>query len=424
MTRRYAWIFVVALCSALFFYMAKHSDARTESRTHGEGAASPSGNAAPANSGTKKDANNSAGMLISIPPADQHQAGISLALVQVRELPRVLTVAGQVVMDEAHTSNIGVIADGIVTEVNALPGAPVRRGEVIGAIHSHLVHETVGALAQAYAAADRARGALNFAQQEKARYSHLYSIKAASLEESQRADQDLNQAQNQLLDAQASVRMEREHLSELLQVAPERLTPDKLYDREIVPIRSVVDGVVISRNVSVGQVVKAGDVAFLVSNLSTVWVTAAVNERDLPVVHAGESADITTQGYPDQAFHGRVTMVGGTLDPQTRTVPVRIVVPNPGTRIRPGMFASVRIAEPMTTNRMFVPEDALQEIGGQSVVFVSRDGTHFRAQPVTTGMHSGGEAEIVNGLQPGDRIVVNGSFMVKSEMLKSSMSED
>jgi len=88
------------------------------------------------------------------------------------------------------------------------------------------------------------------------------------------------------------------------------------------------------------------------------------------------------------------------------------------------MFASVRIAEPMTTNRMFVPEDALQEIGGQSVVFVSRDGTHFRAQPVSTGMHSGGEAEVVNGLQPGDRIVVNGSFMVKSEMLKSSMSED
>jgi cobalt-zinc-cadmium efflux system membrane fusion protein len=424
MIRRYAWIVVVALCGALLIYMARHSDARAESHNRGEGTASPSTNTVEPNSGTNANANGSAALAISIPTADQQQAGISLAPVEMKELPRVLTVAGQVAMDEGHTSNIGVIADGTIMDVSVLPGAIVRRGQVLGALHSHLVHETVGALAQAYAAGDRARGAVIFAQQEKARYSHLYSIKAASLEESQRADQDLLQAQNQLLDAQASVRMEREHLSELLQVAPESLTRDKLYDQEIVPIRSATDGVVISRNVSVGQVVKAGDVAFVVTNLSTVWITAAVNEHDLALVHAGEEADATTQGYPDAVFHGRVTMVGDTLDPQTRTVPVRIVVPNPGTRIRPGMFASVRIAEPLTTHQMFVPEDALQEIGGKSVVFVSSDGTHLHAQAVTTGMHSGGQMEVVNGLQPGDRIVVNGSFMVKSEMLKGTMSED
>jgi len=421
MIRRYAWIVVVALCGALFLYMARHSDARPESRTRGE---SQAGSGAPAIAESKSKTDSSAGMLISISTADQKQAGIALAPVQVGQLPRMLTVAGQVAMDEAHTSNIGVIADGIVTDVKVLPGATVRRGAVLGALHSHMVHETVGALAQAYAAADRARGAVNFAQQEKARYSHLYSIKAASLEESQRADQDLVQAQNQLIDAQASVRMEREHLSELLQVAPESLTADRLYDREMVPICSPADGVVISRNVSVGQVVRAGDVAFVVTNLSTVWVTAAVNEHDLPLVHAGEAAEMTTQGYADTVFHGRVAMVGDTLDPQTRTVPVRIVVPNPGTRIRPGMFASVRIAEPTTIDEMFVPEDALQEIGGQTVVFVSDDGTHFRTQAVSTGMHSGGQAEVVNGLRPGDRIVVNGSFMVKAEMLKGTMSED
>ena len=422
MIRRYAWIVVVALCGVLFIYMARHSDARTQSGNRKD--ASQSGSAAPAISEANSRPDNSVSGLISISPDDQKQAGIALAPVQVRELARELTVAGQVAMDEAHTSNIGVIADGTITDVNVLPGAIVHRGTVLGALHSHLVHETVGALAQAYAAADRARGAVNFAQQEKARYSHLYMIKAASLEESQRADQDLLQAQNQLLDAQASVRMEREHLSELLQVAPESLTPDRLYDREIVPIRSAADGVVISRNVSVGQVVKAGDLAFVVTNLSTVWVTAAVNEHDLALVHAGETADVTTQGYPDTVFHGRVAMVGDTLDPQTRTVPVRIVVPNPGIMIRPGMFASVRIAEPATTNQMFVPEDALQEIAGQSVVFISSDGTHFRAQAVTTGTHSGGQTEVVNGLQRGDRIVVNGSFMVKSELLKGTMSED
>lgn len=117
-------------------------------------------------------------------------------------------------------------------------------------------------------------------------------------------------------------------------------------------------------------------------------------------------------------------MVGDTLDPQTRTVPVRIAVPNPGGRLRPGMFASIQIAEPQTTSAVFVPEDALQEINGQTVVFFSPDGTRFRAQAVNVGLHSGGKAEITSGLRQGDRIAVSGAFMIKSDMLKGSMEED
>ncbi len=90
-----------------------------------------------------------------------------------------------------------------------------------------------------------------------------------------------------LVDAEASVHMEREHLSELLQVSPESLNPGNLYDRELIPIRSPIDGVVIARNISVGQVVDTGFVAFDISNLSTVWVTAAVNQQDLSLIQQG-----------------------------------------------------------------------------------------------------------------------------------------
>jgi multidrug efflux pump subunit AcrA (membrane-fusion protein) len=326
-------------------------------------------------------------------------------------------------MDEQHTSHIGAVADGIVTSVNVLPGALVRRGAVLGGIHSHMVHETVAALVQAFAAVDRQRSAVAFAQQARDRYNHLYGIQAASLEESQRAEQDLIQARNQLINAEANVRMEREHLSELLQVSPESLTPTTLYDREIVPIRSVMDGVVIARSVTVGQVVATGFESFVVSNLSSVWVTAAVNERDLSLIHGGVSASVITQAYPGEAFRGTVTMIGDTLDPQTRTVPVRIVVPNPGARLRPGMFATVQIAEPQTQNAVFVPEDSLQDVNGMQTVFVTQDGTTFRAQTVTVGTRSAGKAEIIDGLRPGDRIVRAGAFMVKSEMLKATMGE-
>ena len=360
---------------------------------------------------------------VKIPLQDQGRAGIQTAYVLVQHTPRTLSVAGQVAMDEQHTSHLGTIADGRITAVNVLPGASVRRGQVLGSLHSHTVHETVGSLVQAYAALDRQRGAVVFAKQAQDRYHHLYSIQAASLEESQRSDQSVLEAQRMLVDAEADVHMEREHLSELLQVSPESLNPGNLYDRELIPIRSPIDGVVIARNISVGQVVDTGFVAFDISNLATVWVIAAVNQQDLSLMHRGVAADVVTAGFPEQVFHGRVAMVGDTLDPETRTIPVRVVVPNPGTKLRPGMFASVHIAESATRDAVFVPEDALQNINGMAVVFATADGTTFQARTVNVGTRSMGKAEIVDGLKPGDRIVVNGAFMVKSEMLKGTMGD-
>ncbi len=361
--------------------------------------------------------------VVKIAVQDQQRAGIQTAYVLVQRTPRTLAVAGQVMLDEQHTSHLGTVADGRITAVNVLPGTPVRRGQVLGSLHSHMVHETAGSLVQAFADVDRQRGAVSFAKQAQARYHHLYSTQAASLEESQRSDQEALQAQKMLADAEADVHMEREHLSELLQVPPESLNSGNLYDRELVPIRSPIDGVVIARNISVGQVVDTGFVAFDLSNLSTVWVTAAVNQQDLSLMHPGAAADVVTTGFPDQVFHGRVAMIGNMLDPETRTIPVRIVVPNPATKLRPGMFASAHIAEPSTRDAVFIPEDALQNINGMSVVFVTADGTTFQARTVTVGTRLMGKAEIVEGLKPGDRIVVNGAFMIKSEMLKGTMGD-
>ena len=361
--------------------------------------------------------------VVRIPIADQRRVGIQTDYVLVQQVPRSLAVAGQVAMDEQHTSHLGTIADGRITAVNVLPGAMVHRGQVLATLHSHAVHETVGALAQAFAAVNRQRSAVTFATQARDRYNHLYSIQAASLEESQRAGQDLQQAEQMLVDAQASVRMEREHLSELLQVSPESLTPGNLYDKELVPIRSPIDGVVVARNISVGQVVDLGFNAFDITNLSTVWVTASVNQQDLALIQLGSLAEIPDAAASGKIYAGRVAMLGDSIDPQTRTVPVRIVVSNPATRLRPGMFVSARIAEPATRDALFVPEDALQEINGLQVVFITSDGETFQARTVNVGTRSQGRAEVVSGLRPGDRIVLNGAFMVKAEMLKSTMGD-
>ncbi len=361
--------------------------------------------------------------VVKISAPDQQRAGIHIDQVETRSMPRTLSVTGQVQMDETHTSHVGVLADGPIIAVNAVEGAVVHRGQTLATLHSHTIHETVGALVQAYAAANRQGSALAFAQQARDRYTHLYSIQAASLEESQRSEQEVQQAKNMLADAQANVRMETEHLSELLQVPPSSLTPSNLYDRELVPVRAPANGTVVHRNVTVGQVVNTGFESFTVSNLSTVWISAAVSEHDLSLVRTGATAQVTTEGYRDQVFPGRVILLGAVLDQTTRTIPVRIAVPNPGTRLRPGMFVTAQIAEPQTRVAVFIPEDAMQDINGVQVVFVTEDGASFRAQAIKVGTRDRGRAEVLDGLKPGDHIVTGGAFMVKAEMLKGTMGE-
>jgi multidrug efflux pump subunit AcrA (membrane-fusion protein) len=422
-------IIVTLVCLALSGCSKKQAEDGKSPKNGKQGSSSQKGDSGSGNSkngDSNSDGGDSTGGSadsVKIEAADQQKAGISVAAVEAESLPQLLTLNGQVMADEQHTSHVGVVADGRITVLNVLPGAAVRRGTVLGLLHSHTVHETIGALIQAFAAVDRARGAVTFATQARDRYAKLYAIQAASLEEKQKSDQDLQQANQNLIDAEANVHMEREHLSELLQVAPESLTPDNLYNRELVPIRSPIDGIVLTRSVTVGQVVDTGTEAFVVSNLSTVWVMAAANEKDIGFLHNGASADVTTQGFSDLAFTGRVSNIGDTLDPETRTIPVRLVLPNPGIRLRPGMFAAAHIAGSATRIAVFIPEDALQNINGNQIVFVTRDGVTFRPQVVKLGTHSMGRAEIVQGLKPGDRIVVNGAFMVKGELLKGTVGD-
>lgn len=360
---------------------------------------------------------------VKIDPANQARAGIRVGSVLVRSVPRDLIVAGQVMLDEKHTNRIGVLADGRIERVFVLPGDRVRAGQTLALLHSHLVHETVGALTQAYAAVERQKSGVHFAEINRDRYQHLLGLQVASQEEAQRADQQVQQAHQDLTDAEANVHMEREHLSELLQVPPSTLTRETLYTRELVPVRAVADGAVISRSITAGQVVNTGDEAFVVSDLRTVWVTASVNEKDLSRVRSGESAEITTQAYADSNFPASVAMVGDQLDPQTRTVPVRLSVANPSIRLRPGMFTTATIHEPATRTAVFVPEDALQDVNGLRALFVTEDGALFQVRAVKLGVRSGGLVEVLEGLKPTDHIVVSGAFMVKGELLKGSVGE-
>ncbi len=399
----------------------------------GKGSGGESGNSKPSanasTGGSSGDAAKSKGNTqppntVEVPLDQQAVAGIRVVQLEPRATPRTLTVPGQIMMDEQRTAHIAPYSDGRVVDVLKMVGDPVRKGTVLAHLHSHVVHETVGALAQDFANVARAQSAITYAQNKRNRYQHLYSIQAASLEQQQSSEQEFVQAQTDLKDAQASVTMEREHLGDVLQIDPESITPATLYTYENVPILSPIAGTVITRTLAPGMVFEPGNEAYTVSDLGTVWMVASVSELDLPHLRVGEHVNVTTDAWPGQSFPGRVTLIGSSLDPTTRTVQVRATLANLAGRLKPQMFTTANIDEAETRSALFVPESAMQEVNGVEVVFVTADGTHFTPRALKTLPPIAGEVEVTDGLRAGDRIAAAGAFLLKSDLLKGTIGEE
>ncbi len=388
----------------------------------------PSGNAGSGSAGpgaSSADTKQAQGTVL-VPLDQQRTAGIRVVALEPTTVPRTLSVPGQVGMDEQRTAHIAPYSDGRVVDVLRNAGDHVRRGEALAHLHSHSVHETVGTLAMNFANLNRAQAALTYAQAKRERYAHLFAIQAASLEQQQASQNELLQAQTDVKNAAAAVTMEREHLGDLLQIPPESITPANLYSFELVPIESPISGTIITRSVTPGMVLTTGQEAYTVANLDEVWVTASVNPSDLDHLRVGQRVNVRTDAWPNETFAGTVTLLGSTLDPATRTLQVRVAVPNRAGKLRPLMFATAVIDEAAAGSRssLFIPEDAIQEINGVPSTFITVDGTHFSPRALQTAPPVAGQVEVTGGLRPGEHVAVAGAFVLKSALLKSTLDSE
>jgi cobalt-zinc-cadmium efflux system membrane fusion protein len=189
--------------------------------------------------------------------------------------------------------------------------------------------------------------------------------------------------------------------------------------RSHVPIVAPLSGRIIGRDVTKGEVVETSRHLFTIANLEKVWVVANVPEQDLSFIHSAvrqsTTAEVLLTAYPNEPLTGSVTYVGDVLRPDTRTLALRVEVPNPNGRLKPEMFATVRIWSPAVPDALTIPTAAVQRDRGKTVVFVQLNDTEFSRRTVELGERSGKQVKIVDGLEEGERVVVAGSFVVKSE---------
>ncbi len=369
---------------------------------------------------------------VRLSEALQKTAGIETRQVETQAAPVTLRLNGRVVANEERTHKAGTVTDGRVMELLANVGDRVQRGQVLARLHSHDVHESRSAYLKAKVELARLEAQQLFAERNRDRLRRLFDLKAASREQLEYAENEVRNTLAGIEAARLELRRTKQHLEEFLDVPAEEpasqpagpKTSGAPHQADWVPVKSPAAGVVIARSISTGSVAQPGTDLFLISDLGTVWMLAALPEDQLNRVRTGMPAQVFVRAFEDRPFPGRITLIGDQLDPVTRTVQLRVTLANPRGELKPEMYASAEIATGGSSEAIFVPQEALQELSGQNVVFLAGGEGRFQLRAVETGARVGGMVTIISGLKPEDRVVTRGAFVLKSEMLKSTLAEE
>jgi Cu(I)/Ag(I) efflux system membrane fusion protein len=179
-------------------------------------------------------------------------------------------------------------------------------------------------------------------------------------------------------------------------------------------LRSSARGYVLEKNVVAGQKIMAGDPLYRVADLTTVWVEGEVFEQDLATVRVGQVVHADFQALPEHRM-GRISYIYPTVNPETRTARVRVVLTNDDLRLKPGMYATLRIAGTSRSGVLTIPRDAVLSTGERSIVFVKAAGDRLAPREVALGASNDERVEILRGLSAGDTVVASATFLVDAE---------
>jgi len=356
------------------------------------GCEGPGSNAA--NSSSARDSSNAE--LFTIP--QEQMSHVQVLTVQPTKLTRSLRLTGAVAYNSFRTTPVITQVSGPVSRVVVVPGQDVHQGEPM----LYVASPDYSQLRTNYL---KARSAYALAQKASVRAQDLYehhAIAEQNLEQTQSAEV---QAGGDLAAAQAALKVLGITDPDALMNAPPSFE---------VPVKAPISGLVVEQDVSAGQLIQPGTTqCFMISDVSNVWVLVNVYQKDLPYVHVGDAVTIQTDAYPDD-FHGRISYLAASLDPNTRTLQARIETNNPGEKLKKDMYVAAIVNAGVMPNAIALPDSAvLRDSVNQPFVYAAASANQFGRRSVTLGESLNGQTEITSGLKAGDRVIGNGSLFLQ-----------
>ena len=356
-------------------------------------------------------------------PASTQSSAIETEIVTPQAIAGVVAATGKILVPEDRVAVIGPVNEGRIVRLYAGQGTRVRKGQKLADLESADIDQAEADYLKALADHENARRSsaaeIKLAQENYDRAKLLYEQRITAGKNLQAAEHDLEvakaAAENSINGTNAALIAAHRHL---LILGLKDSAIDSLSRRSdlasVFSLNSPIDGIVVERNATVGASVGTDANLFKIIDLSRVWIDANVFEKDLQQVRAGQEVKLTVPAFPGSTFSGRVILINSVLDPDTRTVKVRTEVANPDGRLKPDMFANVQIVTALNRTAISIPQSAVLNDEGKSVVFVA-EGNGYKKRQVQPGIQNNDRVEIVDGLNAGDKVVVKGNYLLLQE---------
>ena len=327
---------------------------------------------------------------VTLTPEAVAAADLKTAAAAVRTVTRQIAAAGEIEWNARRVVHLTARMPGRLERVLVVQGDRVREGQLLAEIYS----------------------------------PDFLTLQAEYLQASARAKRQAGGAADDG-PARAVLAGARERLS-LLGVDDLEFKAIDASDRPmpLLHVHAPLGGTVVQCDVVAGDAVEPGTSLFRLADPTTLWACLHIQEKDLGDVRAGTDVALRTQAYPGETFRGRLALIGDAVDPATRTVEGRVEVDNAAGRLKAGMYVEGTTAAGGERQALVVPEESVQDDEGKPIVFVKTGERIFTRRPVQLGERFDGVVEVLKGVADGEIVVTSGSFLLKSELRKSTMLED
>jgi membrane fusion protein, heavy metal efflux system len=382
------WLFTVAVIMLFFLGCSREEETETD----------------------KSPLKQSAKVRLSVESIKQIKLGTET--VSLQTFTGYLTMPAKVITNQDHEAQIGSLVQGRVHQVHVKIGDYVKAGQVLMTVEGLDVGEIKAGFLIA-------KASYEYSKADYERQKKLFDEKIGS--------------QKSLLESRAEYEKAlAEFRAEDMKIHSIGLRDEDVVDEKRIeehtsgtlPIKSSIDGVVVERNVVIGQSVDASTNAFKVINITSVWIDGQIYEKDLLRLQQKTDAIFTSAAYLNEKFAGKIIYIGQTVDEQTRTIAVRGEFANLNNKLKPHMFGELKIPIDKNKKAILIPEESLFTDGGQTQVFIQTSDTTFEVRKVIIGTSVDNRVEITEGLREGEKVVSTGVFYLKSELKKEEFEGD
>lgn len=338
-----------------------------------------------------------------VKPSAELLARLSFAKVEEVDWRTQLKVSGSIELDEKRVARVGTTVSGRVTEIKLLRGDAVKKGDVLAMVHSPVLAEAQLTYLQAQSRYDLSRKAA-------ARAQLLFNEGVIAAAEQQRRESELVSSE-----AEWQAARDRMHILGMTDGDIKQLERSRKI-QSVTALRAPIDGVIIDRKVSQGQVLEPADLAYTIADLAQIWVVGEVPERYSADMYREKAVTVTIPALAGEERKTNLSYVADTVTSQTRTLRVRAVLDNKDGRLKPDMLATL-IIEGKAKKRLAIPETAIVREENSDKVFVQVAPGSFELVSVKLGDEEEGKRPVESGLKQGQEVVVDGVFYLNADRL-------